>query len=100
MLLDSRGLNLPVHARGFIISWSGNGGSTDPMLTEESKALELGQPVSWNGSRKHTGIVLSVDWSGVEIDWSDGKCEYRHHTNMEDIRSEKSSSGQHSGRPP
>jgi hypothetical protein len=70
------------------------------MLTEESKALELGQPVSWNGSRKHTGIVLSVDWSGVEIDWSDGKCEYRHHTNMEDIRSEKSSSGQDSGRPP
>ena len=55
------------------------------MHTEESKTLKLGQPVSWSGSGKHKGIVLSVDWSGVEIDWNDGKCEYRHHTNMEDI---------------
>jgi hypothetical protein len=63
------------------------------MLTEESKALKLGQPVSWIGSRKHKGTILSVDWSGVEIDWHDGKCEYRHHTNMEDIWAEKGSSG-------
>ena len=55
------------------------------MLAEESKALKFGQPVSWTGSGKHKGTVLSVDWSGVEIDWSDGKCEYRHQTNMDDI---------------
>jgi len=67
------------------------------MLTDESKTLELGQAVSWGGSARHKGIVLSVDWSGVEIDWDDGKCDYRHHTNMEDIWLEKGGSGRASG---
>jgi hypothetical protein len=35
--------------------------------------------------------IKGVDWSGVEIDWNDGKGEYRHHTNMEDIWPEKGS---------
>ena len=68
------------------------------MLTEQSKALKPGQPVFWSGSRNHKGTVLSVDWSGVEIDWHDGKCEYRHHTNMEDIWLETRTKG-HSGNP-
>jgi hypothetical protein len=70
------------------------------MLTEQSKALKLGQPVCWIGGRKHLGTILSVDWSGVEIDWDDGKCEYRHHTNMEDIWPEKGSSGHPGGQAP
>jgi hypothetical protein len=70
------------------------------MLTEESKALKPGQPVSWSGSYKHKGTVLSVDWSGVEIDWSDGKCEYRHHTNMADIWPEMGTQSHRGGQLP
>ena len=39
------------------------------------KGAEVRPAVSWTGSGKHKGTVLSLDWSGVEICWSDGKCE-------------------------
>jgi hypothetical protein len=49
------------------------------MRAKDSRAPVVGQSVSWAGSREHVGLVRSVNWNGVEIDWANGKREFRSH---------------------
>jgi hypothetical protein len=62
----------------------------DKFDAREGLRSSCGWPVgSWAGSREHVGLVRSVNWNGVEIDWANGKREFRSHSEMEEIWLEK-----------
>ncbi len=55
------------------------------MKSEQSKNLKIGQRVAWLGSAEDQGIVITSDWSGVQIAWDNGKRQFYHHHNMDEV---------------
>jgi hypothetical protein len=52
---------------------------------EKSKTLVPGQRVAWHDSRTYLGTVSKVDWSGVRIEWDNGKEQFFHHNNIGEV---------------
>ena len=55
------------------------------MTPEQSRNLTVGQRVSWLGNDQDRGIVVERDWSGVKINWDNGKTSFYHHNDMRDV---------------
>ncbi len=55
------------------------------MTAEQSRNLNVGQRVSWLGNDQDRGIVVERDWSGVKINWDNGKTSFYHHNDMRDV---------------
>jgi hypothetical protein len=55
------------------------------MTPEQSKKLKVGQRVAWHGSATDQGKVTASDWSGVRIEWDNGKNQFFHHNNMNEV---------------
>jgi hypothetical protein len=56
------------------------------MSPAESRALKLKKRVSWEGSASDQGTIVAADWSGIEINWDNGKTTFTHHNNMASVR--------------
>ena len=56
------------------------------MSPEESRALKVLKRVSWEGSASDQGVVVGSDWSGIEINWDNGKTTFTHHNNMGSVK--------------
>jgi hypothetical protein len=57
------------------------------MTPDQSKKLKVGQRVAWHDSVTDRGTVKTTDWSGVLISWDNGKEQFFHHNNMDEIKS-------------
>jgi hypothetical protein len=55
------------------------------MTGEESRKLELGDRVCWQGDAKNQGAIKAKSWSGVTIDWDDGDSASVSHNDMGQI---------------
>jgi hypothetical protein len=55
------------------------------LTREQSKQLKVGHRVSWHDSPTDQGTVLATDWSGVQIEWDNGKTQFFHHNNMTEV---------------
>ena len=55
------------------------------MTPDQSKRLKVGHRVTWHDSAKDQGTVIAADWSGVQIEWDDGKTQFFHHNNMTEV---------------
>ncbi|WMT73884.1 hypothetical protein [Bradyrhizobium sp. Ash2021] len=55
------------------------------MTPEQSKKLKVGQRVAWQASATDQGTVTASDWSGVRIEWDNGKNQFFHHNNMNEV---------------
>ena len=56
------------------------------MTAEQSRDLKVGQRVAWLDSKTDLGTVETVDWSGVHIAWANGKEQFFHHNNMDEVQ--------------
>jgi hypothetical protein len=56
------------------------------MKPDQSKQLKIGQRVAWQDSLTDQGTVTASDWSGVQITWDNGKTQFFHHNNMNEIQ--------------
>ena len=55
------------------------------MTADQSKRLKVGHRVSWHDSANDRGTVVATDWSGVQIEWDNGKIQFFHHNNMTEV---------------
>ena len=55
------------------------------MTPTQSKQLKIGQRVAWQDSADDQGTVSASDWSGVRIEWDNGKNQFFHHNNMDAV---------------
>ena len=55
------------------------------MTPTQSKNLKIGQRVAWLDSAEDQGTVSASDWSGVRIDWDNGKSQFLHHNDMGEV---------------
>ena len=55
------------------------------MTPEQSKRLKVGNRVAWHDSANDQGTVTATDWSGVQIEWDNGKSQFFHHNNMTEV---------------
>jgi hypothetical protein len=55
------------------------------MTPEQSKKLKIGERVMWQDSVNDKGTVTACDWSGVRIEWDNGKDQFLHHNNMDEV---------------
>ena len=55
------------------------------MTPEQSKQLKIGQRVAWQDSVADQGTVTASDWSGVRIAWDNGKDQFFHHNDMDEV---------------
>jgi hypothetical protein len=55
------------------------------MTPDQSKLLKIGHRVAWRVSTTDQGTVTATDWSGVQIDWDNGKSQFFHHNNMTEV---------------
>jgi hypothetical protein len=55
------------------------------MKPDQSKKLKIGQRVAWHDSVSDQGTVRACDWSGVRIEWDNGKDQFFHHNNMKEV---------------
>jgi hypothetical protein len=46
----------------------------------QSRRLDIGQRVAWHDSAEDQGTASASDWSGVRIEWDNGKNQFFHHT--------------------
>lgn len=44
------------------------------MTEQESRALNVGDRVCWNGEEREAGIILATDKETVSVEWQDGDC--------------------------
>ena len=51
----------------------------------QSKRLHIGQHVAWHDRADDQGTVSASDWSGVRIEWDNGKNQFFHHNNMGEV---------------
>ena len=63
------------------------------MTPTHSKRLKIGQRVAWHDSADDQGTVSASDWSGVRIEWDNGKNQFFHHNNMGEVGSSQTQSG-------
>ena len=52
---------------------------------EQSRNLKVGQRVSWLGNDQDRGVIVERDWTGVKIQWDNGKTSFYHHNDMRDV---------------
>jgi hypothetical protein len=52
---------------------------------EQSRNLNIGERVFWQGNAHDCGKITARDWSGVTIIWDTGKSTFYHHNDMRDI---------------
>jgi hypothetical protein len=52
------------------------------MTRDQSRKLKPGDRVRWADSATDHGTVLKTDWSGVRIEWDDGKNSFHAHNDM------------------
>jgi hypothetical protein len=57
------------------------------MTPDQSKRLKVGHRVAWHDSATDQGTVVAADWSGVQIEWDNGKTQFFHHNNMTEVSS-------------
>ena len=57
------------------------------MTPDQSKKLKVGQRIAWRDSATDQGTVIATDWSGVQIEWDNGKTQFFHHNNMAEVSS-------------
>ena len=55
------------------------------MTGEESRKLKSGDRVFWRDDLKNQGTVSGTSWSGVTIDWDDGKSTSVSHNDMAQV---------------
>jgi hypothetical protein len=55
------------------------------MTGEQSRLLKVGDRVSWHSSLTDLGTVVETTWSGVTIDWDDGKTTSIQHNDMAQV---------------
>ena len=55
------------------------------MTPAQSKGLKIGQRVAWRDSAEDQGTVSASDWSGVQIEWDNGKKQFLYHNNMGEV---------------
>jgi hypothetical protein len=55
------------------------------MTPDQSKRLRAGDRVAWHDSTSDRGTVIATDWSGVQIEWDNGKAQFFHHNNMTEV---------------
>ena len=57
-----------------------------PCVTpEQSRNLKVGQRVSWLANDQDRGVIVERDWTGVKIQWDNGKTSFYHHNDMRDV---------------
>ena len=59
--------------------------AVNAMTPAQSKRLNIGQRVAWRDSADDLGTVSASDWSGVQIEWDNGKNQFFHHNNMGEV---------------
>ena len=59
--------------------------AVNAMTPAQSKRLGIGQRVAWHDSADDQGTVSASDWSGVRIEWDNGKNQFFHHNNMGEV---------------
>lgn len=59
--------------------------AVNEMTPAQSKRLKIGQRVAWHNSADDQGTVSANDWSGVRIEWDNGKNQFFHHNNMAEV---------------
>ena len=55
------------------------------MTPAPSKRLKIGQRVAWHDSAEGQGTVSASDWSGVRVEWDNGKNQFLHHNNLGEV---------------
>ena len=55
------------------------------MTPEQSRNLNVGQRVFWQGDDQDRGSIVARDWSGVTIRWDNGKSTFYHHNDMQSV---------------
>jgi hypothetical protein len=55
------------------------------MTAAESKALQNGARVCWQGSAADKGIITQTSWDAVTITWDNGHVAIVHHGDMREI---------------
>ena len=55
--------------------------------TRPIQTLKVGHRVAWHDSATDQGTVIATDWSGVQIEWDNGKLQFFHHNNMTEVSS-------------
>jgi hypothetical protein len=55
------------------------------MTPAQSKRLKIGQRVAWHNSADDQGTVNASDWSGLRIEWDNGKNQFFHHNSMGEV---------------
>ena len=53
--------------------------------TRTIQTTESRPPRVWHDSPTDRGTVLATDWSGVQIEWDNGKTQFFHHNNMTEV---------------
>jgi hypothetical protein len=52
---------------------------------DQSRLLQVGDCVCWEGSATDLGTVVGASWSGVTIDWDDGHTTSIQHNDMAQV---------------
>ena len=55
------------------------------MTGDQSRLLKVGDRVRWGGSLTDHGTVVGTAWSGVTIDWDDGRTASIRHNDMAQV---------------
>ena len=55
------------------------------MTGDESRTLGVGDRVSWKASGTDLGTVVETTWSGVTINWDDGRTTSILHSDMKRV---------------
>ena len=55
------------------------------MTGDQSRLLKVGDRVSWGAMTTDLGTVVRTSWSGVTIDWGDGRTSSIQHNDMAQV---------------
>jgi len=59
------------------------------MTVAESKGLEKGSRVCWQGNAADSGRITETSWDAVTIAWDNGQVATVHHGDMREIQKAK-----------
>jgi hypothetical protein len=62
------------------------------MTVDESKGLQKGARVYWQGNATDFGIITETSWDAVTIAWDNGKIASVHHGDMREIQGKPTTS--------
>jgi hypothetical protein len=52
------------------------------VTNDQSRRLKVGNRVCWKGDITDMGTITGNEWSGVVIEWDDGRTSSIHHNDM------------------